>query len=37
MVDAEKNIQKCPKCSAELLEDDKFCTSCGYQINGQKK
>ncbi|SHH88331.1 zinc-ribbon domain-containing protein [Butyrivibrio fibrisolvens DSM 3071] len=23
----------CPKCGAELYNNDKFCTECGYKIN----
>ncbi len=27
-------IDTCPNCGAELLDDAKFCTNCGYKLDG---
>lgn len=33
----KKGTKFCPKCGAELKEDDTFCTSCGYNFEQRKK
>jgi len=31
-VDTDKKFNKCPKCGADILEGDLFCTNCGERI-----
>ena len=28
---------ECPKCSAEVGNDDKFCAECGHEIKANKE
>ncbi len=33
----KKGVKYCPKCGAELKEEDKFCIKCRYSFEKRKK
>lgn len=34
---SEKKIKLCPKCGAELNENARFCTACGFKLESKKE